>query len=477
VFQVFTVWEMALLTRAAAMGALRRLPTARSCATVSAAASATELAAWRDGIESAGWIHMNAAGASPMPASAHQAVLSHLELERSTGGYAAAGPDLSKELNGTDTHRAVAALLDVGPDEVALHESAQAAWARAFYSLRFRGPQDRILCFESEYAGNGVAFLQAARRTGVTVEVLPMRANGAVDLELLHSRLKSSPVGGRDVVALTHVGSDTSIVQPAAAVGALAQAHGALYLLDACQSIGQLPVLPRDLGCHFLCGTGRKWLRGPRGIGFLYASRGLLGEVRDDAPTLQSAIGEGRSDSLVGEPPLIDHISVRWKSRDEYVLAPGARRFEMWEASHAARAGLTAAARLCHTIGPERIHKLSSVLACQLRAGLAEMPGITMRDLPPGCDIYDTKGEDKVERCAIVTFEAFSKTGITSAALLQSLASRKIGVSVSPSFHTFRESEWVRHPAVRISPSYFNTKEEVDVVVHAVREIIAANSM
>jgi cysteine desulfurase/selenocysteine lyase len=212
---------------------LHRLQRLRS--TLTDAPTAAELARWREGTDGADFIHMNAAGASPMPAIAHDAVIAHFELERDIGGYAAAGPDKSRHLHGTDCHAAVAELLGVGADEIALLESAQAAWARAFYSLRFSGPSDRILCFESEYAGNAVAFLQAARRTGVSIEVLPMRADGVADIDSLRLKLERPNAGGRDLVALTHVASDGSIVQPAAEIGALTREHGALYLLDACQ--------------------------------------------------------------------------------------------------------------------------------------------------------------------------------------------------------------------------------------------------
>lgn len=228
------------------------------------------LAGWRAGIEGAGFLHMNAAGASPSPQAVHDAYIQHLDLERDVGGYAAAAR--RSAAGGRDAHDAVAALLNCEPGEIALHESAQAAWARAFYSLQFE-PSDRIVCFESEYAGNAVAFAQACKKSGAALEVLPMRADGIADLEQLRAALARGParIGGRTLVALTHVQTDSSVVQPAARVGELCRAHGALYLLDACQTIGQLPLDVRSLQCDFASGTGRKWLRGPRGTGFLCA--------------------------------------------------------------------------------------------------------------------------------------------------------------------------------------------------------------
>ena len=228
-------------------------------------------ASWRAGIDTAGWIHLNAAGASPSPALVHDAIARHLDLERTVGGYAAAARVER------DPHAAVAALLNCAADEIALAESAQAGWARAFYSLAFR-PNDRILTWESEYAGNAVAMLQVAERTGAQLEVLPMRADGVADVEALERALSATPPGASTLVALTHVQTESSVVQPAERVGAACRAAGGdtLYMLDACQTAGILPLDVEALGCDFLAATGRKWLRGPRGTGFLYARRGAL---------------------------------------------------------------------------------------------------------------------------------------------------------------------------------------------------------
>ena len=154
-------------------------PTSPTSAT---SAAPDELTAWRAGTDSAGWTHMNAAGASPTSDATHGAVQSHLELERAVGGYAAAAQ------RDSDARAAVAALLNCDADEVALAESAQRAWNLAFGSLQLQA-RDRILCFESEYAGNAVAFLQAAKRTGAALQVLPMRADGVIDVEALSGAL------------------------------------------------------------------------------------------------------------------------------------------------------------------------------------------------------------------------------------------------------------------------------------------------
>jgi cysteine desulfurase / selenocysteine lyase len=268
-----------------------------------------QLSTWRSGLPtSETWIHMNAAGASPMCKKAYDAMRTHLDLELQVGGYEAAGRLSVAGTQGGDhavvtrpskdprggraCHQAVARLVNAeSSDEIALCESAQAAWHKAVYSLEFTSA-DRIICFESEYAGNAIAFLQIQKRTGVQLVVLPMKADGVVDVDALRAALESGNGSGntnasssssttttattttttttsttasvqakegsagnaRTLVALTHIQTDSCIVQPAEAVGALCRKHGAVFVLDACQSVGQIPIDVRALKCDFLCG-------------------------------------------------------------------------------------------------------------------------------------------------------------------------------------------------------------------------------
>mmetsp|Transcript_52423 Transcript_52423/g.122309 ORF Transcript_52423/g.122309 Transcript_52423/m.122309 type:complete len:464 (+) Transcript_52423:183-1574(+) len=411
-----------------------------------------ELAKWRSGFtpwEQGGWIHMNAAGASPMAEEVHAAMLAHFDLERQKGGYEAAK-------SCTDVRAVAADLLGCAAEEIALTESAQSAWARAFYSLQFRDG-DRIFCWTSEYAGNAVAFLQAARQNQVKLEILPMRRDGLVDVDALRNALASMPKTSRALVALTHIQTNSSIVQPAELVGSIAREHGAVFLLDACQSIGQVPVNVRALNCDFACGTGRKWLRGPRGTGVLYARASAL-------PQSAASAFE-----FIGEPPMIDHVSVQWTSRHTYRLRSDAGRYEMWEFSPALREGLGAALKVCLDIGPQRISDRANYLANRLRTQLAAINGLHLCDAPEPFERTTLHG---VSQCAIVCFEMFSSHGIAADFIKEALAGHRIAVSVSPPSHTFNDGDWNRPSTVRLSPSYYNEETEIEIVVQKIREII-----
>lgn len=412
------------------------------------------------------WIHLNAAGSSPSSDASHAATIRHLELEKKMGGYAAASQSPA------NPHESIARLLNCLPSEIAITDSAQQAWARAFYSLNFQAG-DRILCFEEEYAGNAVAFLQAERRCpGLKIVVLPMRPDGIISIDALEKALQYDPgpfvtEKPRALVALTHVQTNSSIVQPAAAVGRLCLQYKALYLLDSCQSIGQLPVDVKDIGCTFACGTGRKWLRGPRGTGFLYVrSDALPSECR------QQNLAKGQHKNwLVGEPPMLDHAAAQWHQATEYTLLPDARRYEMWECSVALRHGLTVAVDECITIGPAVIFARACALAQHLRIGLSFIIGVVLRDASPTFDETASVAIGAT-RCAIVTFEAESNLHIPAAQIAKALTESCISCTVSPSTHSFNELHRKHPPTVRISPHYFNTEADVDAVINVMREVV-----
>lgn len=373
-------------------------------------------------------LHFNNAGAALMPAPVVDAVVKHLRLEAAIGGYEAADraePEIEK------VYDSVARLINARRDEIAVVENATRAWDMAFYAIPL-GPGDRILTSVAEYASNYLAFLQTCQRTGATVEAIPDDEHGQLSVEALREALDERV----KLIAITHIPTNGGLINPAEEVGRIARSAGVLFLLDACQSIGQIPIDVQAIGCDLLSATGRKYLRGPRGTGFLYARRETLDRL---------------------EPPFVDLHAARWVARDRYELRPDARRFENWETNYAGKIGLRVAVDYAMAQGVEETSARLRALAARLRTRLAAIPRVIVRD----------KG---ARRGGIVTF---TMEGHDPEVIQRQLAERRINVTFSTVASTRLDLEARGlDRLVRASVHYYNSEAEVDRFADEIHSIV-----
>jgi selenocysteine lyase/cysteine desulfurase len=364
-------------------------------------------------------IHLNNAGASLQPVSVHTAVRRHLDLEATLGGYEAADA-MAAEIAGFYT--SIAQLLHTEARNIAFSASATDAYARALSAIPWKAG-DVILSTENDYASNQIAFLSLQKRLGVRLLRARDLDTGGVDLEDLEKLMRQhQPV----LVAVTHIPTNSGLVQPVEAIGKLCREMGCWYLVDACQSAGQMDLDVEKIGCDFLTATFRKYLRGPRGTGFLFASDRVL-----DAGL---------------ELLLPDMRSAEWIGADAYRTAASARRFEYWEMPIALLLGSKAAADYALETGLDFAQNRIQELATLTRTMLANLPGVQVLD-------------QGTQLCGIVTAHASHWESI---ALMDKFKQANINVRVSPRVAAQIDFErkgvdW----ALRISPHYYNTEEEI----------------
>ncbi len=369
--------------------------------------------------------HLVSAGASLMPQVVVDAMVDHLNLEAQIGGYGAAN-EQADMLDGV--YNQVASLLGAQPQEIALVENATVGWCQAFYALPLKRG-DRVLTCQAEYAANYVAYLQRAKRDGIIIEVIPNDAHGALDVDALEAML-AEPTA---LISITWVPTNGGLVNPAEAVGKLAKKYGVLYLLDACQAVGQMVVNVKEIGCDFLSATGRKFLRGPRGIGFLYVREALIANM---------------------EPVVVDHFAANWVETNRYELRKDARRFENWENAYALRAGLGAAVAYAQNIGLANIQTRAWELAQLLRDQLSTLKGARVHDAGK-------------RHCAIVSF---SIEGLDAVETVAALRAKDIIIGTSGTDSSRLDFEARQLPLLlRAAPHYFNTQDEIEQLVAALK--------
>jgi selenocysteine lyase/cysteine desulfurase len=376
--------------------------------------------------------HLNNAGCALPPAIVTDTMVSHLRLEEAIGGYEAYSQARDRIAG---VYASVGALVNAPIERVALVESATVAWDRGLQAIAFSDPLepgDRMLVSGSEYASNVLPLLQLARRTGASVEVIPDGADGSVDVEAMGDMLDERV----RIVSVNHAPSQNGLVNDVVAIGDMLRMHGspAWYLVDACQSVGQLPVDMGRIGCDVLSATGRKFLRGPRATGFLVVSQRMLDDL---------------------EPFPLDLHAATWTTLDDYDLAEGAARFESWEKAYAALLGMGAAIDYALACGIEPLADRIGLLAQRARAGLAEIPGVTVRD----------RGS---VQSGIVTIRVDDPAGVVAGL-------RGRGINTSLSTPDYSRIDFGRDQApglVRISPHAYNTEAEVDRAIAAIAELV-----
>lgn len=368
-------------------------------------------------------IFLNSAGSSLVPQSVTDKMVSYLQMEALTGGYALAA-QFEDEVG--ELYVQAALLLNCAPKNIAYATSATDAYAKAITAVNFK-EGDVILTTDDDYISNQLSFLSLRSRFGISIIRADNLPNGDLDMDTFEELVvRHRP----KLVAITHMPTNSGIIQPAEEVGMLCKKYDILYLLDACQSVGQRVVDVKKIGCDFMTATGRKFVRGPRGTGLLYVSDKVL-----DAQMV---------------PLIFDMQGADWTGNDEYRLTKTAKRFEFWESSIAGKLGLAEALKYINSTGISTIEQYNVNLVQRFRTGLEKVDGLDLHD----------KGSHLSN---IITFTTKNRPLQDSAQLLMDNQ-----VSFSMSFRDFARIDFDKKnldAVIRFSPHYFNTPEELEKTI------------
>ncbi len=374
-------------------------------------------------------VHLNNAGASLPPAIVMDTVHEQLRAEEVFGGYEAqalAEPNLER------AYDAVATLVGGSAEQVAFFGGATTAWQTALYSLPWKRG-DRILTSQAEYPSNVYGYAYLNKRFGVHTEYIPDDKHGQVDVDALRDAIDERT----RLISVTHVPTYGGLVNPVAQIGAIARDAGVLYLVDACQSVGQLHLDVAEIGCDLLSGAGRKYLRGPRGTGFLWTSPRAL-----EAMT----------------PLYADQHSQLWTGGSSFAPVDGARRLETFERAVALQLGLGAAARYAVALGTSVIEARVFALAAAFRGMLAAIPGVEIRD----------RGE---RLCGIATFTV---DGFSAEEVRVALREHHINTWIVPRSMSMRDfAARDIDEVTRASVHYFNTEDELARTADIIRDLVS----
>ena len=328
-----------------------------------------------------------------------------------------------------DTKKKVAEFINADQaDEVALTKGGSESIGQVINGIKWK-KGDEVVTSILEIVSGFVPLVRLEREFGVRVRLIGISKSGHMNLQALERALSKKT----RLVVLMHISNSLGTLQPLREARKLIRETHALYLVNASQSIGQIRVDVKDLGCDFLVAPCRKWLRGPQGLGILYCRKELLGSM---------------------EPSHIAWTTTKWISRSRYQHIATAERFEAGELNFGTVAALNRALDYVEEIGGidnirSRILHLTSYLLDRLREA-------------NGIEVYGDP--ESATRGGIV---AFDKRKVASENISSQLAKEGIIIEAGNFASPLVLKKFHRDKWARVCVHYFNSTEDIDGFVTA----------
>ncbi len=290
--------------------------------------------------------YLNNAGAGLMSENTFNTITEHLQLEGEVGAYKAA--QIAKEQTEQFYSRVATLLNAASPKQIAFMDSASRGWNMVINGANIH-KGDLIVTLSSEFGTNLITIYNLAQKIGAKVQIIKCNMEGDFSLD----DLKKSLEKGARMVALSHAAAQGSIVYPVEEIGNLTKQYDALYIVDGCQAAGQMKCDVKSMKCDAYVGTGRKWLCGPRGTGFLY--------VKEPSSIRTTQLDLSTADLELDNDLNVLGIKVR----------TDAKRFELWERSIAGMLGLSSAINEYISNDQTSISNRIRILSNRLRKAVA----------------------------------------------------------------------------------------------------------
>lgn len=372
------------------------------------------------------FINFNNAGSSKNSNKVIKTIIAYLEEEQKLGGYLAAKLNRPKILN---FYRVFSKLIKCKKSEISFLPSSTYGWNFFLNSISFK-KNDNVIIFENEYGNN---FISLLKKKNLKIKVSKLSHDGQVCFESLKENIDRNT----KLVSVCHISSQCGNLIDVQKVGKIVKEinRNTLFLVDACQSIGQIDINVRKINCDVMIGSGRKYLRGPRGTGFIF--------IKDDLKkNLSPIISDSFSCKIVNMKKII--------YKKNY--------FETFEYSPALLLGLTEAIENIHSIGIKKIQKKIKKLSLYFRLKVRKLNGVI---------IFENE-------CLISGINTIIINGFSTKEVLDYLLKKKILCSISDnktSYHFFKTRK--RKSLLRLSFHYYNDFKEIDFLIKTIEELVS----
>lgn len=266
-------------------------------------------------------VYLNHVSTSVPPVQVVDAVGEYFRISTTFGSTSAKGQSMTLERKAS-AKAACARLIGAAPDEICFTSNGSQAISLVAQGLRLEAG-DNVIVDGLSFIANAAPFLSLKKTRGIELRFAPVSLPGITDLKGMEAMIDKNT----RLISICHMPNNLGMLQPVHEIGRIAKKHSVPYMLDAANTVGLQTLNVSDIGCDFMAASGRKYLRGPSGSGFLYVNKNAAELLEPPVPTWNSGTWDWREGDW------------DW-DRNIFIPASGAERMNMGEYDFPAIFGL-----------------------------------------------------------------------------------------------------------------------------------------